>query len=79
VSGAEFALNTTQAVTNFNAAQIRNTVGEYWTKSLHEYMAETWASYMMDPTPTQFVMEAGKIMENSLLDYLKDFYGGTPA
>lgn len=44
-------------------------VSEYGSTNLHELMAETWASYMLDERPTQFVQELGDYIRNASIDW----------
>lgn len=38
----------------------------YGAVNFHEMMAETWAAYMMDPEPGDFVRELGSLMEDAV-------------
>lgn len=47
-------------------------LSEYGSTNMHEMMAETWASFMLDPRPTEFVQEMGLAIEQLLINWLGD-------
>jgi len=48
-------------------------VSRYGSTSTAEMFAETWAGYMLDPEPTEFVKEAGALMERLLKERVKEW------
>lgn len=56
----------------FRKDLIAGHVSRYGATNLHEIMAETWASYMMEEEPTEFVQELGEAMENMMMLWLEE-------
>lgn len=56
----------------FRKDLIAGHVSRYGSTNLHEIMAETWASYMMEEEPTEFVQELGEAMENMMMLWLEE-------
>jgi len=66
---------TTQPLsTSMNGDRLRAHLSDYGKTNLHELMAETWASYMTNPEPTEFVLEVGNLMNDYFQKYLNHYY-----
>jgi hypothetical protein len=70
--GQQAASDSQKAAAILDQPKIKNLLSEYGTSSLHEMMAEAWASYMLDDHPTMFATEIATLMENNMVSYLDD-------
>lgn len=49
-----------------NANRLATNLSRYGSTNIAEFYAETWAAYMLDPEPTEFVKDAGAVIERLL-------------
>lgn len=55
-----------------NKTALRAHLSEYGSSSLHEFGAEVWSSYVVDPRPTEFVQEVGEVMEEMMTLWMEE-------
>lgn len=70
---ANDAFNNDKAnVTYFNTEAITEHVSKYGATNMAELFAETWAAYMLDPEPGDFVRELGSLMEEAMEMFMSE-------
>ena len=50
---------------------LKEHLSTYGSKNFHEMLAETWAGYMLHPTPGDFIRQMGALMESAANDYIE--------
>lgn len=61
---------------SLNVPVITEHISQYGASNLHELMAESWASYMMDDNPSELAVEIAELMDMYFMKWMASEYPG---
>lgn len=71
VSAERGAKSHNLPILNFDSTLLSEVLSRYGATSFHELIAEAWAEYILDPSPRQFSVEVGNLLDETMRIFLE--------